>query len=243
MGRGTVKALHMRRHAGFTLIEVMLAITLVALIMAMAYGGFRSSIRATTSGEALIEETNRLRITHQFVRTQLSQALALIIEEDEREGEMIRFEGEEQRVRFVAPMPGYLSFGGPYVQQFSLERGADGYDLVFYFALLNGYEPGDLDNDEGVVLLEGLRSGGFFFLGFDEEDQSPVWSDFWEEVERLPEAVGLNLNLDRDNGLVWPELVTPLRVDPTGRVAGRGRPGSAESVIVDRARQRPAQRR
>lgn len=243
MGRRTVNRLHMRRHAGFTLIEVMLAITLVALIMAMAYGGFRSSIRATSSGEALIEETNRLRITHQFVRTQLSQALALIIEEDEREGSMIRFEGEQQRVRFVAPMPGYLSFGGPYVQQLSLERGADGYDLVFYFALLNGYEPGDLDNDEGVVLLEGLRSGGFFFLGFDEEDQSPVWSDFWEEVGLLPEAVGLNLNLDRDNGLAWPELVTPLRVDPTARVGARGRPGSVESVIVDRARQRPAQRR
>lgn len=70
------------RAAGFTLIEVLLAITLVSLIMAMAYGGFRASIRATTSGEALIEETNRLRITHQFVRTQLSQALSLVIEED-----------------------------------------------------------------------------------------------------------------------------------------------------------------
>ena len=243
MGRRPVKSLQMRRHAGFTLIEVMLAITLVALIMAMAYGGFRSSIRATTSGEALIEETNRLRITHQFVRTQLGQALALVLEEDEREGEMVRFEGEREQVRFIAPMPGYLSFGGPYVQQFSLERGADGYDLVFYFALLNGYEPGDLDPDEGVVLLEGLRSGGFFFLGFDEEDQSPVWSDFWEERSLLPEAVGLALDLDRANGLVWPELVTPLRVDPTARVAGRGRAGGVESVIMDQARQRPVQRR
>lgn len=243
MGGRPMTRLAMRRHTGFTLVEVMLAITLVALIMAMAYGGFRSSVRATTSGEALIEETNRLRITHQFVRTQLSQALPLIIEEDAREGEMVRFEGEAKRVRFVAPMPGYLSFGGPYVQQFSLERGADGLDLVFHFALLNGYEPGDLEAEDGVVLLAGLRSGGFFFLGLDEEDQSSVWADFWETVALLPAAVGLSLDMDRPNGLVWPELVTPVRVDPTAQLGGGGRARSAEAIIIERARQRRPERR
>ena len=234
----------MRRAAGFTLIEVMLAISLVALIMAMAYGGFRASIRATTSGEQLIEETNRLRVTHQFVRTQLSQARSLIIEQDEEdiEAPQIRFEGEGQRVRFVAPMPGYLSYGGPYVQQFSLERGRDGIDLVFHFALLNGYLPGDIEDSDGVLLLEGLRDGGFFFLDLDEEDQEPFWADFWEDPERLPLAVGLNLDMNRDNGLAWPELVTPVRVDG----AGRGqRPGgtSTEALILERGRQRARERR
>ncbi|MGY6555624.1 MAG: prepilin-type N-terminal cleavage/methylation domain-containing protein [Wenzhouxiangella sp.] len=233
----------MRRHAGFTLVEVMLAITLVSLIMALAYGGFRSSVRATNSGEALIEETNRLRITHQFVRTQLSQALPLIIEEDEQEGEMVRFQGEAQRVRFIAPMPGYLSFGGPYVQQFSLERRDDGLDLVFHYALLNGYEPGELGQEDGVVLLQGLRSGGFFFLGLDEEDQGPVWSDFWETVDLLPEAVGLSLDMGRDNGLVWPELVTPVRVDPAAQLGAGGRARSVEGMMMDRARRRPAEPR
>lgn len=230
------------RTAGFTLVEVMLAITLVALIMAMAYGGFRASIRATTSGEALIEETNRLRVTHQFVRSQMSQALSLIIEEDEIEGESIRFEGEPQRIRFVAPMPGYLSYGGPYVQQFSLERGRDGLDLVFYFALLNGYMPGDLEESEGVVLLEGLRGGGFFFLGLDEEDQTPYWADFWENPGLLPMAIGLNVDLDRDNGLAWPELVTPVRVDSGARV-GRRQVESAADILTPRDRRQPRARR
>jgi general secretion pathway protein J len=211
----------MRRSGGFTLIEVMLAITLVALIMGMAYGGFRASIRATTSGEERIEETNRLRVTHQFVRRQLSQARSLIIEQDEEEGEQIRFQGEAERVRFVAPMPGYLSYGGAYVQEFGLERGEDGLDLVFYFALLNGYLPGDLEESEGVVLLEGLEQGGFFFMGLDEEDQTPYWADFWEETARLPLAVGLNIDMGRDDGLGWPELVTPVMVDSASAGAGR----------------------
>ncbi len=233
-----------RRVAGFTLIEVMLAITLVALIMAMAYGGFRASIRATTSGEHLIEETNRLRVTHQFVRTQLSQARPLIIEQDEQDVEapQIRFEGEGQRVRFVAPMPGYLSYGGPYVQQFSLERGNDGLDLVFQFALLNGYLPGDLEDSDAVVLLEGLRGGGFFFLDMDPEDQEPFWADFWETPERLPLAVGLNIDMNRDNGLAWPELVTPVLVDGggSGQRSGEVR---ADALIIGRGRHQPRRRR
>lgn len=140
-------------------------------------------------------------------------------------------------------MPGYLSYGGPYVQQFSLERGRDGFDLLFRFALLNGYLPGDLDDGDPVILMEGVRGGGFFFLGLDEEDQQPAWSDFWELPAILPEAVGLNLDLDRDNGLSWPELVTPVRVDPAGRV-GAGRAGSSvEAMMIERARQRARDQR
>ncbi|MFP4209526.1 MAG: prepilin-type N-terminal cleavage/methylation domain-containing protein [Wenzhouxiangella sp.] len=213
----------MQRSRGFTLVEVMLAITLVALIMGMAYGGFRASIRATTSGEQRIEDTNRLRVTHQFIRRQLSQARPLIIEqsEDDPEVEQIRFLGETERVRFVAPMPGYLSYGGQYVQELRLERGDEGFDLVFYFALLNGYLPGDLEDSEGVVLLEEIDSGGFFFLDLDPEDQVPFWADFWEDPSRLPLAVGLNIDLGRDDGLSWPELVTPVLVDGGGGGARR----------------------
>jgi len=235
----------MRRAAGFTLIEVMLAISLVALIMAMAYGGFRASIRATTSGEQLIEETNRLRVTHQFVRTQLSQARGLIIEEDEDEDIRIRFQGERDRVRFVAPMPGYLSYGGPYVQQFSLERGADGLDLVFHFAMLNGYLPGDLEDNDSVVLLEGLEEGSFFFLGIDpeDEDQQPFWADFWDQEDVLPLAVGLNLDLNRSDRVLWPELVTPVRVTAGTEARMERIERGADMLLPSGARRRPPVRR
>ncbi len=212
----------MRRHQGFTLIEVMLAITLVAMIMALAYGGFRASVRATSSGEALIEETNRLRVTHQFVRRQLMRSLALIIEEDENDGLQVRFEGDRDRVRFVAPMPGYLSYGGPYVQELRLEGGRDGMELVYYYAMLNGYEPGELEQTEGIVLMDGLREGSFIFLGEDPEDQSPFWADYWEEVDQMPLAVGLEIDLNRETGLAWPDLIAPVMLD-SGAVGNGGR--------------------
>jgi len=216
----------------------MLAISLVGIIMALAYGGFQASVRATTSGEALIEETNQLRVTHQFVRRQLSLAQSLIIEQDEELELQVRFEGERDRVRFVAPMPGYLSFGGSYVQQLSIERGRDGYELVFYFAMLNGYEQGEIEASEGIVLLENLRGGQFLFLGQDEEEMETFWDDFWEETDRLPLAVILDLDLGRSNGLVWPELFAPVMVDSAPPQAQRRNIQRASDLMVPRTERR-----
>ena len=202
------------RQAGFTLIELLLATALIALIMAMAYGGFRASVRASSSGEELIEETNRLRVVHQFLRRQIAHARPLIIEEDE--DMLIRFLGESERVRFVAPMPGYLGFGGPYVQELRLERGDEGVDLVFAFAMLNGYEPGDLDREPPVTLLEDVGRVEFEFLGFDEDGESVFWDSFWETPEQVPLSVSLRLGMERDNGLFFPDLVTPVIIDSGG---------------------------
>lgn len=223
------------RQSGFTLVEVLLAVALVAIIMAMAYGGFRASVRATQSGEAVIEESNRLRVVQQFVRRQLMQARALTIEEFE-DGTRVRFEGERDYVRFVSPMPGYLSYGGPYVQEFSLEQGRDGLELVYYYAMLNTYEPGALrETTDGVVLMEGLADGEFIFLDEEDEGNATYWADFWEEPDRLPLAVGVLLDLDNPRGLSWPDLVTPVKVDSGGGAVRTRNIQRASDLLLQRA--------
>lgn len=230
------------RQAGFTLIEVLLAIALVAIIMAMAYGGFRASVRASYSGEALIEETNRLRVVQQFVRRQLMQARSLVIEQAEGE-DPVRFQGDRDHVRFVAPMPGYLSYGGDYVQQFSLERGDEGLELVYYYAMLNGYEPGDLEYvSDGIVLIDGLAAGEFIFLDQDPELGEVFWTDFWEETVRLPLAVGVLLDIDSVRGLSWPDLVAPVVVD-SGSAGPRREIRRATDMLIPRGADRGGQRR
>lgn len=202
------------RQAGFTMVELLLATALIAIIMAMAYGGFRAGVRATMSGEERIEETNRVRLAHEFVRRQISLAQPLIIEQDERgEEPPIRFEGDRDRIRLIAPLPGYLGYGGPYVQEFRIERGNEGIDLVFAFALLNTYEPGNLDLEPPVTLLENVGDVRFEFLGFTEDGEDVFWENFWEYTDRMPLAVSMQMDLPRDNGLIWPTLTTPLMVD------------------------------
>ena len=107
-----------RPQGGFTLVELLMAITLLAMILTLAYQGLRVGTQAVSRGEALVDRTNRMRIVHQFLRNQLSRVLPLTLSSDEdADGEapaIIMFEGEDDRMRFVAPMPGYLSRGGPH---------------------------------------------------------------------------------------------------------------------------------
>ncbi|MEX2497529.1 MAG: prepilin-type N-terminal cleavage/methylation domain-containing protein [Wenzhouxiangellaceae bacterium] len=224
------------KQAGFTLIELLLATVLIGLIMAMAYGGFRASVRATSSGEQRIEETNRLRVVHQFLRRQISHTRPLIIEAED--DEIIRFEGEAERIRFVAAMPGYLGFGGPYVQELRVEPGEAGMDLVFAFAMLNGYEPGDLDREDPITLLEDIGRAEFEFLGYDEDGESVFWSDFWETTDQIPLSVSLRLGMQRDNGLFFPELVTPVVIDSGGAAPRSLDPADIRARMIGTERQR-----
>ncbi len=222
------------KQRGFTLIEVLLAITLLSMILAMAVGGLRAAQRASTTGEAVIEQTNNLRVVHQFVRRQLSLAQALIIEQEEDDEFPIRFIGDKDWVRFVAPMPGYLSYGGAYVQQLAIEPGPNGRELVFYYAMLNGYEPGEIEDTEGIVLLDGLNGGEFWYLSEDPETLQPLWDNVWEMVDQLPMAVELDLDVERENRMVWPTLSAVVRVDTERPVRQRVIESGADLLIPRR---------
>ncbi|MGD8929548.1 MAG: prepilin-type N-terminal cleavage/methylation domain-containing protein, partial [Lysobacterales bacterium] len=111
-----------RAARGFTLVEILLALTLLSMLMALAYGGLRAATRAADKGQTVLQDSGRIRMAHQFVHKQLNQMLPLVFAENDDQTERTVFVGEPQRIRFVAPMPGYLGFGGPQVQELALVR-------------------------------------------------------------------------------------------------------------------------
>ena len=51
---------------GFTLVELLLAMTLMSMLLALAYGGLRASTRATEKGQQILDDSNRIRMAHQL---------------------------------------------------------------------------------------------------------------------------------------------------------------------------------
>jgi general secretion pathway protein J len=203
------------RIRGFSLLEVLIAVSLLALLVTLAMGTLRTAVRAVRSGEALIERTDRTRVAQEFLRRQLSHAMPLAFERLEDTGENRVFVAERDSLRFVAPMPGYLSRGGPHVQWLELERGQDGMRLVFDHAQLNGYDPDDPKGEsqrEPVVLLEGFREARFEYRALDEQGELDDWSSTWEDPQRLPLLVRLSLEFDPDSRRRWPDLEIPVLV-------------------------------
>ncbi len=204
-----------RRSGGFTLLEVLMVITLLAVLMAAAFGGIRTSIKAIDSGEALIDEVNRLRVTQEFIRHELSRALPLPFGQEKGTGINFVFQGERDFMRFVAPMPGYLSRGGAYVQTLELAGTRGGSQLLFTHRMLNGFDLDRLSKDDvkPVTLLEHLRGGRFRYRGYDDEGKLGDWQDDWKDPSKMPVMVRIELDPASGSRVDWPLMEVPLIVD------------------------------
>ena len=175
---GMFNNLSPQRSAGFTLVELLLAITLMSILLGLTYSGLRAATRASQRGELLLAAGGELRASHQFIRRQLNQMLPLpyAVTEDAEEFRIV-FEGDEKHIQYVAPMPGYLGAGGPQVQLIEIVNADDGELLIqFSHALLQGFEESRLMDRDPVILLEGVSSAGFEFLTEDEEGELIGWT-------------------------------------------------------------------
>jgi len=208
-----------RAARGFTLLEVLMAVLLLAVLIGGAYGGLRASANAMRAGEAAIDRTDRLRTAQEFLRRQISNILPLGYGHNDQQGLNIVFEGAAQTMRFVAPMPGYLSRGGPYVQTLELVNGKNGLQLQFTDTILNGYDSPDnttKDQVEPVVLLDRIAAGRFFYRTLDEQGQLADWSSDWEHTESDPLMVRIELVMQPGVQMPWPTLDVPLMLTGGG---------------------------
>jgi general secretion pathway protein J len=178
-----------KRAAGFTLLEILAALVLLALLLLGVYSGIASASRSVRSGTAAIERMDQLRAAQQFLRRELAQSLAAPISRTDR-GEPVYFQGDAHEMRYVAPLPGYLGKLGPQLQQLQLvDDGAGGLRLELRLALLppDGGPPQALG--EPQVLFDHIRAGGFHYLGTDADGSALPWAGEWTADRSLPQVV------------------------------------------------------
>lgn len=198
---------------GFSLLEVLGALALLALLLLGVYAGVRTATHSVRSGTAVIGELDRMRSAQQFMRQELQQVQAVPQARNER-GENIYFTGDAHTMRFVAPLPGYLGKLGPQLQEWTLVSDGHGFQrLEARFALLppDGSAPAPLGEPE--VLMEGIRDGHFSYRTPDTFEQRGDWKPQWDDPRLLPSIVRVELSLN--GSYAWPRLDAPLRVDAT----------------------------
>jgi general secretion pathway protein J len=148
-------------------------------------------------------------VAQEFLRRQLSHAMPLPFERLEDSGENRVFVAERDSLRFVAPMPGHLSRGGPHVQWLTIESDVEGRRLTFDHAQLNGYDVDDPKKGnprDPVTLVEDVEDVRFEYRALDEGGELTDWMDSWDDPQRLPLMVRVVVEFERDSRRRWPEL-------------------------------------
>ena len=99
----------MRRHriaaeTGFTLLEMVVSVTLVAMMAVSLWGAFRISLASWARGTQSIDENQRSRTVLDVVRKQMASAYGLTAPVDPLSPGVIYpiFEGTERSLRFVS---------------------------------------------------------------------------------------------------------------------------------------------
>jgi general secretion pathway protein J len=207
-----------KRAAGFTLLEVLAALVLLALLLVGVYSGIRTATHSVRSGTAAIEQLDQIRSAQQFLRRELAQSLTQPISHTDQ-GEPIYFVGTAHEMRYVAPLPGYLGKLGPQLQRLQLvDDGHDGLRLELSLVLLppDGKAPQPLG--EPQVLLEHIKEGSFSYRGIDGQGRAVPWATAWADGRLLPQLARIKLR--SQEGADWPQLDVPLRVNPAQTQTG-----------------------
>jgi general secretion pathway protein J len=206
------------RGKGFTLIEVLVSLSLLAFGLALTFSTLRGATGSSERAEQAAQRDERLRAVQGFLRRQLTMALPIAFEFSQQTGEATLFRASSSKIEFVANMPGYMSRGGPYLQTVSVVNGDHGLQLQFVSQLLTTEGPLE-DERAPEMLLDGIADAHFSFRSVDANNKPGDWVQSWPQSSRLPPMMKLSVHFT-DPRKHWPELIVPLRLATVSTDAG-----------------------
>ena len=218
---------------GFTLVELLVALTLLGLISVVLFGGLRFGTRAWETGQTRIEHLAEIEAVRGLLRRQLAQIMAPTVRPSRRArltDSLTVFEGETDRVHFAAHVPPHLGVGGIYLFEIGVnEDGRRGPQLDLVWHLYRPDEPSirteDIDEEDSVLsgrrtLIEGIDEVEFAYFGvLDDEldlERDGDWHEDWVDDPALPTLIAIKVDFPEGDPRAWPEFVVQTRLRPAG---------------------------
>jgi general secretion pathway protein J len=174
---------------GFTLIEVTLAITLLALVTMILYGAFYLSQRAVEKGQVRAEEGQRLRAAGELLAVYIRSAYPYRFS---LRDPAIFFSGEENRLEFISALSSGMGGRGMAKVTVSLADEADGFLTLEEEMPVRLSDQSSEGYRNGIILSRGISNLRIDYL--DPQSKEERWEDKWDGKERrmLPRAVRIS---------------------------------------------------
>jgi len=189
------------KQVGFTLIEVMLALTLFALLGTILYGAISLGHRAVEKTEASFEKNQKLRSAVDLLGTYIRSSYPYRFSPQDPTP---FYSGEETELSFVSAVS--LTMGGRGLAKIHLSW--DGQDDGAGVLQVEEQVPMRVSDDSGgytnsIVLTDQIA--GFRLTYLDPQNEKQDWVERWDPAERktLPRAVRLNFRVRGDREVEW----------------------------------------
>ena len=203
-----------RRAEGFTLLELTIALVLLALMGAVLYGALGFAGTSWDKGEAKVDATSGMRLAQEFMRAQLEQQHPLRMR---KVAEFpLLFVGDRNEIRYAAALPSRVAAGGIWYYRLAVGDDARG-PLVLERMVpdVNAARVPDFNEAERSVIVTGIAEIRFSYYGREggsSNADEPSWRDRWDNPQRLPLLVRIDVTPKK--GPAWPTLVVAPRNAP-----------------------------
>lgn len=215
------------RQAGFTLLEILIGMSLLGVMMVLLFGSLRVCVQNWDAGEEKIAQVGQATIIQNFFINHLQNLLPL--QDNFSEKKQFSFQGDTNTLQFVSSMP--ASAGRLGLQLFTIAlddpKTKSGHLTVGMRPFFKATDGDDWKTDQ-VVILKEVKSLTFSYFGLDPQKpaEPAAWQETWLEKQQTPLLV--KVVIEFLNGTVWPDIVVALKVDsnsaisnPFGIVNGR----------------------
>jgi len=203
------------RHRGFTLLELMIALLLMAGIATILYGSRALAARSWDGGEAKVDQVSDMRSSLSYLRTQLAEQYPQRLWKSPELP--LLFAGERDELRYAAVLPERVAGGGVYYFRLAVVRAGDKSQLVQERMIpdLSQLQEPEFRDPERSVLADDIAELKIGYYGRDAnaaELDVPTWRDRWEDKQRLPLLVRVDVKPVKASP--WPTLVVEPRRAP-----------------------------
>ena len=201
-----------KSQAGFTLVEVMLALTIFALMGTILYGAFSLGHGAVEKSQVSFAQNQKLRSFADLLGSYVRSAYPY---RPSVQDSTIFFTGEEAELTFVSSFS--LAMGGRGMAKVRLFWESDQNDggvlrLEEETPVRLETEEGSEGHTTGMILRDGVREFRISYL--DPKSEPEKWEERWDAKERneLPRAVRLNYRTEERREVQWifPVMMTVL---------------------------------
>jgi general secretion pathway protein J len=198
--------------AGFTLIEVLVALAVLGLLGVLVFSGSRIAGKTWSRVTEQTVASADIRAVHDVLRQAISSAYPNPLLGGPTNNR-IAFEGESEQISLIAPLPAAIASGVRATMRFSVIAGARSRALVMDWRFdLPGVDGGGLPPEQRVVLLEDVTMVRFSYFGSADGVGAPQWLDRWSGRARLPGLVRVHIVRHGPGSEEWPDLVAEPKI-------------------------------
>jgi general secretion pathway protein J len=188
---------------GFTLVELLVTLTLLSLLVLLLFGGLRFGVRAWDGAQAHSEGADEMRVVQTLLRNEIEQAYPSYDMTDPLHP-VVNFVGDGDFLTFLAPAPDAAGSAGR--SWITLTAAHDGSDRQLVIRAVPELAVSQRAGWSSAI-LDHVSAIRFSYFG------DGGWSASWHGAKTMPHLVRVHVEFTAGDRRVWPDLIVAPRIE------------------------------